>query len=325
MSARLTVKDLAKLPSKFVSGHRLCAGCAAATIMRLATKAFRGPTIVVNATGCVEVASTIFPYTSWEVPWLHVAFENAAAVASGVEAALRALAKRGALKYGKADVVAVAGDGGTYDIGFQALSGALERGHDFLYICYDNEAYMNTGIQRSGATPLAAATTTSPAGRVVPGKPEWKKPLAHIVAEHRIPYVATASPAYPLDLVEKVRKGIEVDGPAFVLVVAPCPRGWGSDTSLSIKLARLAVETCVFPLWEAELVDGEVRYKLSPPSLAIAKNPKKKKPVEEYLKLQGRFAHLFRPERRDDLIARVQAGVDTEWSLLLKKAGLAQP
>lgn len=323
MSRKLTIRDVARVGSKFVSGHRLCAGCSAGTVMRLITKAFRGPTIVVNATGCVEVASTIFPYTSWNVPWIHVAFENAAAVGSGIESALKAFAKKGLLSYKEVDVVVIAGDGGTYDIGFQSLSGALERGHDMLYVCYDNEAYMNTGIQRSGATPLGASTTTSPAGDVILGKVEAKKPLPYIVAEHRIPYVATASPAYPLDLVQKVRRGIEVKGPAFLLIFSPCPLGWRFDTSLSIELARLAVETCVFPLWEAEASNGEVSYRLSPPSMGIARRPEKKKPVEEMLKLQGRFSHLFKPERKENIISRIQASVDEEWKMLLRKAGIS--
>jgi len=323
LAKKLTVKDLIEKEDLLLKGHRMCAGCIPATAIRLALKAVRGPTIVANATGCLEVATTILPYTSWAIPWIHSAFENAASTAAGIEAAIRALKKRGSLKYEHVDIIAIGGDGGTYDIGFQALSGALERGHDMLYILYDNEAYMNTGIQRSGGTPLCAWTTTSPAGTVIPGKPEWKKPIAHIVAEHRIPYVATASPAYPADLANKIRKGLEAEGPAFVHIICPCPRGWRFPPNEGIKIARLAVQTCVFPLWEAELKDGFMEYKLSPPSLAIAKKPKLKKPVEEYLMPQGRFSHLFKPERREDLIKRIQEGIDAEWKWLLKKTGLA--
>jgi pyruvate ferredoxin oxidoreductase beta subunit len=213
---RFTAKDIAEKPDLFVSGHRACAGCAPATVMRLILKAVRGPTIVTMATGCMEVVSTIYPYTSWAVPWLHTAFENAAANASGIEAAIKVLRRKGRIKDQHVDVIAVAGDGGTYDIGIQALSGAVERGHDFLFVLYDNEAYMNTGIQRSGGTPLGAATTTSPAGEVIPGKLEHKKPIADIMVAHEIPYVATASPYYWRDLLVKVRKGLEVEGPAFL-------------------------------------------------------------------------------------------------------------
>jgi len=324
MSEKITIKDLAQKPDLLMPGHRLCAGCAAGTIVRLVLKATRGPTIITNATGCLEVATTIFPYSSWKVPWIHNAFENAAATASGIEAAFNAMkrTRKGPLaKYEHVDVIAFAGDGGTYDIGFQALSGAFERGHDFLYILYDNEAYMNTGIQRSGGTPRCAWTTTSPAGSVIPGKREWKKPIARIAAEHEIPYVATASPAYPIDLVRKVRKGLEVEGPAFIHVLSPCTRGWRYPPEKTIKIAKLAVETCFFPLWEAEFKDGEIVYTLSAPSERIAKKPELKKPVEEYLKLQGRFSHLFRPKKREDLINEIQQWVDREWKLILKRCG----
>ncbi|MEM2643159.1 MAG: thiamine pyrophosphate-dependent enzyme, partial [Candidatus Bathyarchaeia archaeon] len=173
---KFTARDIVEKPDLFMSGHRACAGCAPATVMRLIMKALRGPTIVTQATGCMEVVSTIYPYTSWGVPWLHTAFENAAANASGIETAIKMLKKKGRIKYEHVDIIAIAGDGGTYDIGIQALSGAVERGHDFLFVLYDNEAYMNTGIQRSGGTPLGASTTTSPAGEVIPGKLEPKKP-----------------------------------------------------------------------------------------------------------------------------------------------------
>jgi pyruvate ferredoxin oxidoreductase beta subunit len=286
--------------------------------MRLILKAVRGPTIVTMATGCMEVVSTIYPYTSWAVPWLHTAFENAAANASGIEAAIKVLRRKGRIKDQHVDVIAVAGDGGTYDIGIQALSGAVERGHDFLFVLYDNEAYMNTGIQRSGGTPLGAATTTSPAGEVLPGKLEHKKPIADIMVAHEIPYVATASPYYWRDLLVKVRKGLEVEGPAFLHVLAPCPRGWRSDPSKSIELSRLAVETCVFPLWEC--VNGE--YQLSAPSKAIALTPQKKKPVREYLAVQGRFRHLFTP-KYEKLVDEIQRITDLRWQKLLKKCGLA--
>jgi pyruvate ferredoxin oxidoreductase beta subunit len=317
---KFTAKDIAEKPELFLSGHRACAGCAAPTVLRLIMKATRGSTIVTNATGCMEVSSTIYPYTSWAVPWLHTAFETAAANASGIEVALKILRKKGRIEDKQVDVIAFAGDGGTYDIGIQALSGAVERGHDFLYVLYDNEAYMNTGIQRSGGTPLGASTTTSQAGTAVPGKLENKKPIADIMVAHEMPYVATASPYYWKDLIMKARKGIEVNGPAFLHVFAPCPRGWRTEPSKSIELSRLAVETCVFPLWEA--VNGD--YQLSAPSKVFALAPQKKKPVKEYLQVQGRFRHLFTP-KYEKLVDEIQKQTDARWQRLLKKCGMTQP
>jgi pyruvate ferredoxin oxidoreductase beta subunit len=317
---KFAAKDIAEKPELFMSGHRACAGCGPATVLRLIMKAVRGPTIVTNATGCMEVVSSIYPYTSWATPWIHTAFENAAANASGIDAALKILKKKGRIGQEQIDIIALAGDGGTYDIGIQALSGAVERGHDFLFVLYDNEAYMNTGIQRSGGTPLGASTTTSPAGTVIPGKLENKKPIADIMVAHEMPYVATASPYYWRDLLVKVRRGIEVDGPAFLHVFAPCPRGWRSNPAKSIEFSRLAVETCVFPLWEA--IDGE--YQLSAPSKVMALAPQKKKLVKEYLEGQGRFRHLFTP-KFEKVLDDVQQLTDKRWSKLLKKCGVAQP
>ncbi len=315
---KFTTKDLAEKPELLMPGHRACAGCGPAVAYRQILKATRGPIIATNATGCMEVVTTIYPYTAWRIPYIHTAFENAAANAAGIETALKVMKKKGRLKDDHVDVVAFAGDGGTYDIGIQALSGAAERGHDFLFVLYDNEAYMNTGIQRSGGTPHGASTTTSPAGRVIPGKLEYKKPIADIMVAHGIPYVATASPAYWRDLITKARKGLEVEGPAFLHALAPCPRGWRYDTSKTIEMARLAVETCVFPLWEA--VDGE--YSLSAPSKVIALKPERKKPVREYLKSQGRFRHLFTPEF-EHIIDEIEHIIDKRWKLLLKKCGMA--
>ncbi len=300
-------------------GHRLCAGCAAPIVVKLASFAFRGPTIVVTATGCLEVSTTIFPYTSWAVPWIHNAFENAAATASGIVAAVEAMKKTGRLPYEHVDVVVFAGDGGTFDIGFQALSGAAERGHDFLYILYDNEAYMNTGIQRSGGTPKYAWTTTSPVGSVLPGKMENKKPIAEIMVAHRIPYVATATPAHWMDFMKKVRKGIEVKGPAFIHALSSCDRGWRHDTALTLEVTRRAVDTCYFPLWEWT---PETGYLLTDRSLAIARNPKLKQPIEKYLELQGRFRHLLKPENKH-LVKELQELVDAAWEELLRKASNA--
>jgi len=315
---KFTTKDIAERPDLFLSGHRACAGCGPATVLRLIMKATRGPTIVTNATGCMEVVSSIYPYTSWAVPWLHTAFETVGANASGIDSALKIMRKKGRIKEGQIDVIGLAGDGGTYDIGIQALSGAVERGHDFLFVLYDNEAYMNTGIQRSGGTPFCASTTTSPAGTVIPGKLEYKKPIADIMVAHDMPYVATAVPHYWRDLLIKVRKGLEVNGPAFLHVLAPCPRGWRSDPAKSIELSRLAVETCVFPLWEA--VNGQ--YQLSTPSKVMALAPQKKKPVKDYLQAQGRFRHLF-TSKNEKLVEDIQRLTDEKWQRLLKRCGIA--
>lgn len=314
---KFTAKEIAEKPDLFTSGHRACAGCGPAIALRLIMKATRGPTIVTNATGCMEVVSTIYPYTAWKIPWIHTAFENVAANASGIEAALKALGRKGRLEQ-SADVIAFAGDGGTFDIGIQALSGAAERGHDFLYVLYDNEAYMNTGIQRSGGTPYGASTTTSPAGRVLPGKLQFKKPIADIMVAHDIPYVATASIAYWQDLLTKARKGLETEGPAFLHVFAPCPRGWRYESDKTIEIARLAVETCVFPLWEA--VNGV--YALSPQSKIPALKPERKKPVTEYLKTQRRFNHLFNP-KFEQTASSFQQMIDKRWSQLLRKCNMA--
>jgi len=321
-ASRLTIKDVLAKEDLLYPGHRACAGCVAATVFRLALKATRKPTVAVSATGCLEVATSILPHTSWKIPWIHNAFENAAATASGIEAAFRAMYKKGLVKE-VPDIIVFGGDGGTVDIGFQALSGALERGHRFLYILYDNQAYMNTGIQRSGATPKYAWTTTCPAGEEIPGKLEYRKPMAHIVLEHRVPYVATASPSEPMDLVNKVRRALEAEGPAFIHVICPCPRGWRFDTRLGIKIAKLAVKTCFFPLWEGRWGENGLEFKLTGTSLAIAKKPELKLPVEEFLKPQGRFRHLFVPRRREELLGDIQRAVDAEWNYVLRKAGLS--
>jgi pyruvate ferredoxin oxidoreductase beta subunit len=322
--SELTLKELAKKPDQICSGARLCAGCDETIIVRMVLKATRGPTIVTTATGCLEVATSTFPYTAWDLPWIHSAFENTAATASGIEAAIKAMKNRKKSplsNYEKIDVMAFAGDGGTYDIGFQALSGAIERGHDFTYILLDNEAYMNTGIQRSGATPFTASTTTSPAGKVIQGKTETKKPIDDIIIAHEIPYFATLNAAWPLDVIKKTRKGIEVDGPAFLHAIVPCSRGWRYPPEKTIEISRLATQTCVFPLYEVTYNEGKPSYELSAPSLSIAKRPEIKKPVEDYLKPQGRFNHLFRPEKKDALVKQIQEHLDLKWEILLNKCG----
>jgi pyruvate ferredoxin oxidoreductase beta subunit len=305
------IKTLREMPREelFAPGHRLCAGCGIPQLVRTVLKAVPGPKVVVTATGCLEVATTIFPYTSWRVPWVHNAFENAAATAAGIEAAFKALEKKRGVKRPK--VIVFGGDGGTFDIGLQALSGALERGHDFIYICYDNEAYMNTGIQRSGATPRGAATTTSPAGKVIPGKPERKKDLIAIAIAHGVRYAATLNPAYPVDMFNKIAKAASIEGPTVLHYFTPCPTGWRADPAKSIEIARLAVLTRVWPLYEYE--DGVYRINV------LVKSPR---PIEDYLKLQGRFAHLLQPENRW-MLEQLKRDVEENWNRLLKLAGLA--
>src|SRR6476659_4335215 len=232
-------------------GHSLCQGCGIPAVVRTVLGSFERPVVVVNATGCLEVATTRFPTTAWNVPWMHVAFENAAAVAGGVEAAQRALRRRNALPEGEEPAVVVfAGDGGTYDIGLQALSGALERGHRFLFVCYDNEAYMNTGIQRSGATPFGASTTTSPAGLESFGKAQKRKDMTAIAVAHHVPYVAQAASTYWHDLSLKVERAAAANGAAFVNVLTDCPVGWGHEPRLAPHVIGAAVETRFWPLYE---------------------------------------------------------------------------
>ena len=271
-------------------GHRGCAGCGASIAVRLALKALGRNTVAVSATGCLEVMTTPYPETAWEIPWIHVAFENAGAVASGVESALRIQGKD------DVNVVAFGGDGGTVDIGLQSLSGAMERGHNFTYICYDNEAYMNTGIQRSGATPFGATTTTSPKGKASFGEDKPKKNMPMIMAAHGVPYVATASIAYPEDFMKKVKKSAEIDGPAYIHLNQPCTTGWGYDSSKTIEIGRLAVETGSWILYEIENGEFNITYR-----------PTERKPVKEYLKPQKRFRHLD-----DEHIDKIQEFVDKE-------------
>ncbi len=288
----------------FAPGHRACIGCGEALAVRLACKALGQNTIIANATGCMEIVSSQLPYTSWRVPWIHTLFENTAAVASGIESGLKMLMKKGRIAQQEITVVAMAGDGGTSDIGIQALSGALERGHNFLYICFDNEAYMNTGIQRSSATPFGASTTTSPAGKVSIGQFTWKKNMPAIAAAHNIPYVATACPSYPFDLIAKVEKAAATPGPAYVHILSVCPTGWRCATDLTIRIGRLAVETGIFPLYEIE--NGKYRLNFDFPKL---------RPVTDYMKLQGRFRHLS-----EDIIDKIQQRVSAEYAELKEKA-----
>jgi pyruvate ferredoxin oxidoreductase beta subunit len=280
----------------FASGHRACAGCGEPIAVRTILNQAGPDTVAVVCTGCLEVVSTGWPETAWEIPLVHAAFENAASVASGVEVALR--------KLGREDtkVIAFGGDGGTFDIGMQALSGMLERGHNITYVCLDNEAYMNTGIQRCSSTPYGASTTTSPAGKYSIGEDRPKKPLAAICAAHDIPYTATATIGYLNDLKAKVKKALEIKGPSFLHMFVPCPTGWKFSSDKTIEVSKLAVDTGIFVLWELEGNDFN--------SIKVTKKIRNRKPVTDYLKTQGRFRHLFKPEPRQDVIDKIQKDVD---------------
>jgi pyruvate ferredoxin oxidoreductase beta subunit len=298
------VPRLVKKEENLAPGHRACIGCGEALAIRQSFKALDNNVIVVNATGCAEIFTSQLPHSSWQLPWIHTLFENTAAVASGVEAAYKAMRRKGHNLPENTKIVAIGGDGGTSDIGLQALSGALERGHDFTYICFDNEAYMNTGVQRSSATPFGATTTTSPAGKKSTGQFSWKKNMPAIAVDHNIPYVATATHGYPFDLMAKVAKAVATPGPAYVHVLSVCPTGWGSATDTINRQARLAVQTGMFPLYEVE--NGVYKMSLDLPQL---------RPIKDYLMIQRRFRHLS-----DDVIARIQERVELEYQKLLEKA-----
>jgi pyruvate ferredoxin oxidoreductase beta subunit len=292
----------------FVPGHRACQGCAEALAVRLVHKILGRNTIVASATGCMEIISSSYPDTAWRIPWMHVAFENAAAVASGIESGLKALMRKGRLPRRRITVVGMGGDGATADIGLQALSGALERGHRMIYVCYDNEAYMNTGIQRSGTTPFGASTSTSPAGRVSIGQQTWKKPMPAIAAAHNIPYVATANPSYPFDLAEKIERAKKTNGPSYIHMYACCPTGWRMAPDLAVEIGRLAVETGVAPLYE--VVNGRYRITVPTPQL---------RPLVDYLKPQGRFRHLLSEDNKDQ-VAAIEQRLHAEYATLERRA-----
>ena len=300
------LQDLAKKDSAFSSGHRMCAGCPVPIFTKMLTRVSDYDIVVGSATGCLEVASSIFPYSAWKVPWIHTAFENASAMMSGVEALDKVRRRKNGTEK-KTKCVVTGGDGGTYDIGIQSLSAAMERGHDLLYICYDNGAYMNTGIQRSGATPLGAATTTTPAGSVIAGKQQHRKDLTKIMIAHHIPYVAQASIHNPVDLSDKIKKGIEVDGPAFINLLCPCIPGWRIAPDMAVESARQGVETCFWPLYEVEEQKFKINY-----------IPKEKKPVKDWLLSQGRFRHL-KDSKWSNILEDFQTRVDRQWDWLLAR------
>jgi len=274
-----SLQEMAKKPSAFAGGHRMCAGCPAPIITKMLTRVTDYEIVAGNATGCLEVASSIFPYSAWNIPWIHTAFE-------------------------------LGGDGGTYDIGLQSLSGAMERGHDLLYICYDNGAYMNTGIQRSSATPMGAATTTTPEGEFSPGRKGNRKDLTKIMVAHNIGYAAQASIHNPVDLSNKIKKAIEHEGAAFLNVLCPCIPGWRIDPDMGVEAAKIGVETRYWPLYEVENGKYTINYK-----------PKETKPVTDWIFMQGRFRHLKNP-KWSSVIEDFQKEIDRNWEWLLKQEGI---
>ncbi|MCF7846225.1 MAG: hypothetical protein K9L85_03215 [Candidatus Peribacteraceae bacterium] len=304
----MNLQAAASRKTRLTGGHRLCPGCGLGAIVKQVLATIDDPVVVVNATGCLEICTSAYPQTAWETPWIHSLFENTAAVASGIDAARKALVRKKKLS-GKAKnlkIVAFAGDGGTYDIGLQALSGALERGHDFTFICLDNEGYMNTGYQRSSASPLGAATSTSPAGKILAGKQTARKDILGIVAAHRIPYAAQSTAAHHLDLIAKAKKAIETPGPAFLNIFSPCPTNWKAPTALGMEICKKAVETNFWPL--AEITNGKWKLNFKPQS---------RKPIEEFLAGQKRFRHLSKPENLK-LKQQLQKEVDQKWQELLQ-------
>jgi pyruvate ferredoxin oxidoreductase beta subunit len=298
-----TLRELAQTEELLAGGHRACVGCLSTVALRQVMASAGKDVVVGAATGCMEVVTTIYPYTAWRVPFIHDAFENVAATVSGVEAAYQALRRRGKISQ-EIKFIAFGGDGGTYDIGLQSLSGAMERGHDMLYVCYNNEAYMNTGVQRSSATPFASWTSTSPVGSVEFGKKTFPKDLTEIMVAHNIPYVAQGAVHHWKDLATKVQKALSIRGPKFINIIAPCTLGWKFPSEIGLDISRLAVDTCIWPLYEVE--NGKRK---------LTHRPREKKPVIEYLKLQDRFKHLLKPENQP-IVNRIQKEIDERWNRL---------
>ena len=303
------IKEILSREERFTGGHRLCAGCGAGVTLRAVMRALEpeDKAVVTNATGCVEVSTFTYPYTAWKDSYIHSAFENAAATCGGVEACYKALKRRGKIE-DNFKFITFGGDGGTYDIGFQSLSGAMERGHDMVYVCYDNEAYMNTGIQRSSSTPRFADATTTPIGSVSNGKIQNKKDLTEIMVAHGIPYVAqTTYVGNMKDLHDKAHRAIYTPGAAFLNVLSPCPRGWRYPAEDLAMITKLAVDTCVWPMFE--VIEGEYH---------LTYEPKKKLPVADFMKVQGRFKHCFE-KGNEWILEEAQAWVDKKWEKLLAK------
>lgn len=307
----IKLNEICNQEEKIAPGHRACHGCPETIIVRQvlhAITAMGKPVIIASPTGCLEVCTSPYPQTAWRVPWIHNAFENASSTLAAVWTTYRHFIKLGKMEDRDIKFVVFGGDGATYDIGLQWLSGVVERGQHIIYICLNNEAYMNTGVQRSAATPLGAWTTTSPVGKVIPGKTEHRKNMVGMMVANGIPYAAQAAPHAWRDLMTKTQKAASIEGPSYIDVITPCPRGWRFPIDETVYLSRLAVETCMWPLYEVEY--GKYR---------ITSRPTEKKPVIEYLKAQRRFEHLFLPENKH-IIDELQRKVDEDWERLQKLA-----
>ncbi|GAA7259903.1 thiamine pyrophosphate-dependent enzyme [Helicobacter pylori] len=302
------LKQFSKSAEKFEGANLLCPGCAHGMIIREVLNAVDGHILIGNSTGCIEVSTAVYPYTSWDVPWIHIGFENGSTAVAGAEAMYKALVKKGRYTGERPKFVAFGGDGSTYDIGFQWISGCFERGHDFTYVCFDNEVYANTGGQRSGSTPLGSSTSTTPAGRVSYGKKERKKDLIAIFAAHGSPYVAQVAPNKWKDMNKKIKTAIDTEGPTFINALSACTTEWRFDCNNTIEMMDLAVDSLVFPLYE--IINGH--------ELHITYRPKNIIPVRDYLGVQGRFKHLFKPEN-EHIIEQWQKDVDKKWELLQRR------
>jgi len=303
----MTLKELASREDLFAAGHTLCPGCSIPMILKLVLRATQYSLVTSNATGCLEKGTAHFPRSSWKLNWIHTAVGNAPAVMSGITAMYRSLKKQGKLPVQKElKFLVIGGDRATYDSGFQSLSGALARREDFVYLCYDNQMCADTGGQSSSATPIGASTTTTPAGEVLPGKLLSRKNISAIIAAHNVPYVAQSAPWIWKDLYRKAEKAFEVSGPAYLNVLSPCPEKWKIPASKTVEVAKLAADTCVWPIYEIK--DGT--------NVTVNYKPKQKLPVTQWLKSQARFKHLLAKENKW-IVDKIQEEVDKEWNLLL--------
>ncbi len=304
------LKQFSTSNDRFEGAHLLCPGCAHSIIVRELLNCTDDNLVIANATGCLEVCTAVYPHTSWDASWIHIGFENAATAASGAEAMYKTLKRKGRLKEPDKPVkfIAFGGDGATYDIGFQFLSGAVERGHDFTYVCLDNEVYANTGGQRSSSTPRGASTTTTPAGRVSYGKKRYKKDMVAIMAAHGAPYVAQVAPNKWKDMVKKYQKALSTEGPVYINAMSACTTEWKFPADQTIDVSDLGTDSLVFPLYEIE--NGH--------KLTITYRPRNIVPVRDYLGVQGRFKHLFKKENQH-IIDEMQKAVNEKWELLQRR------
>src|SRR3989344_3118632 len=309
----MNLKELSDREERFVGGHTLCPGCGEGIIVRAVLQGIKEKVVVGCTTSCLEVSSSKFPQTSWKCSFIHSAFENVAATMAGVETAYNVLKRNGKIKE-DVKFIAFSGDGGLYDIGLQSFSGALERGHNILFVCLDNEAYQNTGIQRSSATPYGAWTSTTQIGEKHKGKEQFRKDIVKVAVAHEIPYTAQASPSNYLDLVRKVSTGVSINGPCFINTLSPCVPGWRYLAMEGIHVCRRAVDSCFWPLFEVFIENGIERWKLN-------YDPKdKKEPVINFLRMQGRFKHLWKDNK--DIVDKIQSNIDLKWEELKKKCSV---